>query len=181
MDDAIKSRIEGFEKKMGKPLSYFTDIVNKGAFAKHSDAVNHLKESFGLGHGHANMIVHLAKENTSLHIDDEVLISEQYKGKEHWKPLYDSLIKTILTFGDDVSISPKKTYVSLRRNKQFGLLNPASKNRFEIGINLKNQNSEGGLIKIDKPNSMCTHKFDLAEGESTTEVIAWLKKAYEQA
>lgn len=181
MDEAIKSRIAGFEAKMGKPLSYFTDIVNNDAFAKHSDAVNYLKETFGIGHGHANMIVHLAKENTSLHIDDEVLIAEQYKGKEHWKPLYENLINTIKAFGNDVTISPKKTYVSLRRSKQFGLLNPASKNRFEIGINLKNQGTDGRLIKIDKPNSMCTHKFDLAEGEAASEVIAWLKKAYDQA
>jgi hypothetical protein len=35
--------------------------------------------------------------------------------------------------------------VSLRRKKQFAILNPATKTRFEIGINLKGQEPQGKL------------------------------------
>lgn len=67
------------------------------------------------------------------------LIEKQYEGKEHLKPIYDSLIDAVLKFGNDVVVAPKNTYVSLRRKKQFATLNPATKTRFEVGINLKGQ------------------------------------------
>lgn len=67
------------------------------------------------------------------------LITKQYKGKEHLKPFYDKLISEIQSFGNDIEIAPKNSYVSLRRKKQFATLIPATKTRFEIGINLKGQ------------------------------------------
>jgi hypothetical protein len=64
------------------------------------------------------------------------LIAQQYLGKEHFKPIYDQLVAESLSYGSNLVIAPKKTYVSLRRKKQFATLNPATKTRFEIGINL---------------------------------------------
>ena len=48
----------------------------------------------------------------------------------------------------------------LRRKKQFATLNPATKTRFEIGINLKGQEPKGKL-EPEKPNAMCSHKINL--------------------
>ena len=62
------------------------------------------------------------------------LVNLQYKGKEHFKPLYDKLVTEISQFGDNIEIAPKKAYVSLRSKKQFAILNPAAKSRFEIGL-----------------------------------------------
>ena len=98
------------------------------------------------------------------------------------RPLYDELVKQVKAFGNDVEISPKKTYVSLRRKKQFALIQPSTKTRIDVGLNLKNIAPEGNLQAAGSWNSMCTHRIQLAKQEDiTNDVISWLKQAYETA
>jgi hypothetical protein len=71
--------------------------------------------------------------------------------------------------------------VSLRRKKQFALLNPATKTRFEVGINQKGQEPKGKL-EAEKPNAMCSHKIKLTDLTNIDkEVIDWIKTAYDNA
>ena len=51
------SYFPSIEKKYGKPIAEWLDLVRKQAPAKHSDLVAMLKNEHGLGHGHANAIV----------------------------------------------------------------------------------------------------------------------------
>lgn len=111
----------------------------------------------------------------------EDFIANQYKGKEHLKPWYDKLIAEITAFDGEFEIAPKKTYVSLKRKKQFVILNPASKTRFEIGFNLKGVEAKGKL-ENEKPNGICSHKINLTDiSEIDAEVIDWIKMAYNNA
>lgn len=113
-------------------------------------------------------------------LDD--LIQKQYKGKEQFWPIYQKLTAEITAFGGDVEFAPKVSYVSVKRKKQFALLSPATKTRFEIGINLKGQAPQGILESETKSNAMCSHKIViLHEEQITPEVIRWLEKAYEAA
>lgn len=91
-------------------------------------------------------------------------------------------MKEIRLFGSDIDIAPKNTYVSLRRKKQFATLQPATKTRFEIGINLKGQQPQGKLLAITSANAMCSHKINIASvNEIDKEVIGWIKAAYNNA
>ena len=56
-----------------------------------------------------------------------MMIAEQYKGKEKLKPWYDKIMAEINKFGKDVELAPKKAYVSLRRKKQFAIIQPSTK------------------------------------------------------
>lgn len=182
MDKAAQTMIDNLNKNTGKTLEQWIDIVKKQNFAKHGEIIKFLKEQHEFTHGFANLVAHKANETDagSVENQDDLIIS-QYKGKEHFKPIYEKLLSEILTFGNDIEIAPKNTYVSLRRKKQFTILNPATKTRFEIGINLKGQEAEGRL-EAEKPNSMCSHKIKLADiSEIDTEVMNWIKTAYENA
>ena len=87
----------------------------------------------------------------------------------------------IQKFGGEFEIAPKKTYVSLKRKKQFIILNPASKTRFEIGFNLKGAEAKGKL-ENEKPNGICSHKINLSDiSEIDKEVIDWIRKAFDNA
>ena len=110
------------------------------------------------------------------------IVPAQYVGKEHFRPIYDQLHKFLVGLGNDVEVAPKKANVSYRRKKQFALLTPATKTRFEIGLNVKGQPDQGVLRAITKANAMCSHQIDLAGVEDITpEVLDWLKKSYELA
>ncbi|MDX5349074.1 MAG: DUF4287 domain-containing protein, partial [Hymenobacteraceae bacterium] len=162
MDKATQTMIDNLYKNTGKTLEQWTDIVNKESFVKHGEIVKFLKDTHGLTHGFANLIAHKAKATDAGSAENsEDLIIAQYKGKEHFKPIYTKLLSEIQSFGNDIEIAPKNAYVSLRRKKQFATLQPATKTRFEIGINLKGQEPIGKL-EAEKPNSMCSHKIKIS-------------------
>ncbi len=141
-----------------------------------------LKGEHGLTHGFANLVAHKAKASDAGSVENkDDLIVSQYKGKEQFTPIYEHLMAEIKALGDDVEVAPKKAYVSLRRKKQFATLKPATKTRFEVGINLKGQEPEGKLI-AEKPNSMCSHRINLTSLDDVDEeVLNWIKAAYEHA
>ena len=45
------------EKKYGRPVAEWQELVRKALPAKHMDLVAMLKSEHGMGHGHANAIV----------------------------------------------------------------------------------------------------------------------------
>ena len=65
--------------------------------------------------------------------------------------IYDAVIKSVSRFGNDVEISPKKAYVSLRRNKQFAIVQPSTKTRVDVGINLKSVEPTDRLVLVRIP------------------------------
>jgi len=183
MDQAEKTMVDNLHKNTGKTLEQWIEIVKAENFAKHGEIMKFLKEENGFTHGFANMVALKARAADAGSVENkDELIEKQYKGKEHFKPMYDALLSEIQKFGNDVEVAPKNAYVSLRRKKQFAILQPATKTRFEIGLNMKNQEASGMLETIDKANSMCSHKINLASQEDITpEVLNWIKIAYTQA
>lgn len=182
MDKATQTMIENLHKNTGKTLQQWIDIVNKQNFSKHGEIIKFLKEQHEFTHGFANLVAHKANETDAGSAENQDdLITKQYQGKEHLKPFYDKLISEISKFGKDIETAPKNSYVSLRRKKQFAALNPATKTRFEIGINLKGQEAKGKL-EAEKPNAMCSHKINITDiKEIDKEVLEWIKTAYDNA
>lgn len=183
MDQAEKTMAENLQKISGKSLEEWIGLVKQTNFSKHGEILKFLKEQHGITHGYANFIAHkaLGSDAGSAENTDD-LIEKQYVGKEHFQPLYEKLMNEIRQFGDDVEVAPKNAYVSLRRKRQFAILNPVTKTRFEVGINLKGQDQDGILEIITAANSMCTHKIKLeSESDLTPEVLSWIRRAYDKA
>ena len=183
MDATLKKMLDNIELKTGKSADYWIKLVKKSGLKKHGQKMKLLKEEHGFTHGYANTIVHLSKEDSTFNTENkDDLVTVQYKGKESLKPIYDKLIKEVSKFGDDIEIAPKKAYVSLRRKKQFGLIQPYTKTRVDIGVNLKGEESSGVAEKAGSWNSMVSHRIRLESTKDVNkEVIAWLKKAYKNS
>jgi hypothetical protein len=65
--DAVKgpaSYFPSIEKKYGKPISHWMQVLEEAGRLKHMELVGRLKTEHGLGHGHANALVawHLARK-----------------------------------------------------------------------------------------------------------------------
>ncbi len=85
-----------------------------------------LKADHGLGHGNANLIAIRAREAAAggAPSEDE-LVESHYAGKNaELRAAYDAVIAEVTGYGPDVELAPKKTYVSLRRRKQFASVGP---------------------------------------------------------
>lgn len=182
MDQAEKTMMDNLFKSTGKDLEAWKKIALSSGFEKHGEILKYLKETHGLGHGYANFIIHKAKGSDAGSADDKnQLVDNQYKGKENLRPFYETLMAGILKLGSDIEVAPKNSSVSLRRKKQFCLLEPKSKTRLEVGLNMKGVEPQGRLESYGS-NTMCSHKIKVeSAGDITPEVFDWIKKAYEQA
>ena len=182
LDKAEKTMLDNLFKNTGKTIEQWIDIVKKQKFEKHGEIVNFLKDKYILTYGYANLVAHKSKGSDAGSVEDKNdLIEKQYKGKEHFKPIYEKLMSEILKFGNDIEIAPKNAYVALRRKKQFAMLQPATKTRFEIGLNLKGEPNKGKLVSAGS-NLMCSHKINLtSEKDIDKEVVEWIRESYERA
>ena len=182
MDKTVSTMIENQKEKTGHSLNEWNVLIAAQNLIKHGEIVKFLKEKHGVTHGYASEIaLKVLRSDADSTTDTDGLIVNQYKGKEHLKEFYDKLIEEIQKFDGDFEIAPKKTYVSLKRKKQFIILNPASKTRFEIGFNLKGIEAKGKL-ENEKPNGICSHKINLSSiSEIDQEVIDYIELAFKNA
>jgi len=51
------SYFPSFEKKYGRPVQEWLQLIRKSPLERHMQLVNWLKAEYGLGHGHANALV----------------------------------------------------------------------------------------------------------------------------
>jgi hypothetical protein len=83
-------------------------------------------------------------------------------------------------FGE-FEIVPKKTYVSLRRKKQFAMIGPATNTRVEVGLNMKGVKPTDRLNELPA-GQMCQYKVKLTNvDEVDKELIGWIRQAYDSA
>jgi hypothetical protein len=184
---AVDTQLRNIQTKTGKNLEEFGQFVQASGLTKHGQIRVLLKQEFGLGYGDANALAH-ALLNTDAERDaqaagattDDVL-SEIYSGpKAALRPIHDKLMAAINQFGD-FEIAPKKSYVSLRRKKQFATIGPPTKTRIEVGLNMKGIEATERLAALPA-GSMCNYTVKLTDvAEVDDELIAWVRTAYEGA
>ena len=184
-DKAIQTQLDNIQKKTGKSLVELTAMIRKSGLTKHGEIREYLKRELGLGHGDANTLVHTVLQSDGQRAaegksNDQVL-DEIYSGaKAHMRPIHEKLMKEINKFGG-FEIAPKKGYVSLRRKKQFVMIGPKTNTRFEVGINARDLKKSPRLLEQPK-GSMCNYIVNVTDPkEVDTELIAWIKSAYESA
>jgi len=179
MDKALQTMIDNMPEKTGKSLSEWKSILKTKNFPKHSEAVNFLKKEHQVTHGFANTIVLLSKENNDT---PDSLVEEQYKGKEVLLPIYESLLQFVNSLGKDVTVTPKKTSVSIIRKRQFALIKPATKTRIDLGLKLKDKPTTNRLENSGPFGTMCTHRVQLTDVDQIdNELKQWLTEAYQKA
>jgi Domain of unknown function (DUF5655)/Domain of unknown function (DUF4287) len=186
-DKAIATQLANIEKKSGKSLAQLTAAIKKSKLAKHGEIRSWLMETYGLGHGDANTLTHVALKSdgasaakaSGASADD--VLAEIYAGKkEHMRPIHEKLMKAIAKFGGH-EIAPKKGYISLRRKKQFAMLGPKTNERFELGLNLKD-NINDTRVKPVPPGGMCQYIVPLTSADEIDDkIVGYIKKAYDAA
>jgi Domain of unknown function (DUF5655)/Domain of unknown function (DUF4287) len=187
LDQARETQLRNIETKTGKTLAQLRTELQGSGLGRHGDLRSFAMNTFGLGHGDANTLVHLAlasdgqgaAQAAGLSVEDVVagIYSEK---KAPLRPIHDRLMASVATFGD-FEVVPKKGYVSLRRKKQFAMIGPGGVTRVDVGLNMKGVPPTERLL-AEKPGGMCQYKVKVAGAQEVdAEVIGWLRRAYDAA
>ncbi len=202
MDKATETLLANIQKRSGKTLDELTALVRHSGVTKHGQAVAMLKETLGMGHGDANMVAHLTFSPERIYgsaagpggsattgeaggaraaasVDAE--LDRIYTGpKAALRPIHERVMNEIAIFGD-FELAPKKTYISLRRKKQFATVGPATNTRVEVGLNMKGIQGTSRLEALP-PGGMCQYKVRLERTEEVdAELVGWIRMAFDTA
>lgn len=176
--------IAGLKEKTGKTLEEWINLLKSAGLAKHKEMVTLLKTTHGVTHGYANMIA-LQALGTDSHTatDDSSLVDGQYAGKKaDLRPVYETILAAVKKLGKDVEVAPKKAYVSLRRDKQFAILQPSTTTRLDVGLVLPGAETTDRLEPAGSFNAMVTHRVRVESADQVDkELVGWLRQAYSQA
>lgn len=180
-EELAATMLNNVPEKTGKTLTEWHRLLGKSGLEKHGQMVSLLKKEHGVTHGFANLIATKFREAGEVPPTDPV--AAQYAGaKADLRPIYDALMQVTTAFGKDVEIAPKKAYVSLRRKKQFAIIQPSTRTRVDVGLNLADLPPTERLEASGSFNAMVSHRVRL---EKTSDVNAqlkrWLKAAYQAA
>jgi predicted transport protein len=170
------------KQKTGKTLEQWKLVLAKQPFTKHGEYMAYLKGEHGITHGFANFITLKFRAADAGSAEPEDLLANQYKGKEHLKPIYDVISTEIAKMGGNIEVAPKKSAVSFRAKRQFALLQPSTKTRVDLGLKLNDVPHEGRLETSGPFGAMCTHRVQLHDSTDVDQqVLTWIKLAHEQA
>jgi hypothetical protein len=188
---ATITQLKNIQARTGKSIAELHAAVAASGAAKHGEKRSWLMEHLGLGYGDANTVVHFIDKPlpdlqgagpavaTADRIDDP--LDAIYAGtKAGLRPLHDAVMAAIRDFGP-FEEAPKKTYVSLRRRKQFAMVGPATKDSVEIGLNAKDLEPHPRL-KVQPSGSMCAATTRITHAADVDALLAnWLRRAYDAA
>lgn len=183
-EEQLATMLANVPKKTGKTVDEWMALIAASGETKHGAIMKLLKGEHGVTHGFANLLSQMARQQAAGGPPaEEDLVANQYSGpKASLRPIYEALVTAVEQFGDDVVVSPKKTYVSLRRNKQFALVQPSTRTRVDVGINNKGRATTERLEASGSFNAMCSHRVRLTDATQVDDaLIGWLREAYDAA
>lgn len=180
-EEMAATMIANLQEKTGKSLEQWVALARESGLGKHGEIVKHLKGEHGLTHGYANLVAMKTLEPAAGAAGGDDLVAAQYSGrKAGLRPVYDGLIAAVTRFGEDVEVAPKKSYVSLRRARQFALIQPSTATRVDVGIQLKGVPPQGRLEASGSFNAMVSHRVRLDDASQLdAQLVGWLRQAYE--
>jgi hypothetical protein len=189
VDEGLEAQIRTIEQQYGKSLNEWIAIVKESGLTKHTDTVAMLKSQYGMSHGSAHRVALKAREADAVSIVKAAEASGRdpaallYSGKKAGlKALHEALMTAITTFGDDIELAPKKGYVSLRRKKQFAMIQPTTATRIDVGLILKDVPATERLESAASFNALFTHRVRVnAINDVDAQLVAWLRQAYQLA
>ena len=182
VEQANQTQLNNIQSKTGKSLDQLNALIHKCGLAKHGEIRDMLKKDLGLGHGDGNALaLHYRNSLEAPKPENQDVLDEIYLGpKAALRVIHERLLSEIAKFGA-FEIAPKKGYVSLRRKRQFAMVGPGTKQRLDLGLNMKGVTA-GERLQAMPAGGMCPYRVYLSNvSEVDSEVLAWVRQAYDSA
>jgi hypothetical protein len=186
VEEGLQAQIRNIEATYGKPMSDWLAIIAASGLTKHTEVVGMLKNDYGMTHGAAHRVSLVARQSaaapTSAGQDSDPGGALYTGRKASLRPVHDALMSAIMAFGDDIAVAPKKGYLSLRRRRQFAMIQPSAAGRIDVGLILRGVPAGGRLESAAGFNALFTHRVRMSGfPDLDAELIGWLQHAYDSA
>ena len=185
VEEGLQAQIRNIEATYGKPMDEWLAIIAASGLTKHTEIIAMLKSGYGMTHGAAHRVALVARQaaQPAGTERDNDPIGALYTGKKAGlRPLHEALMKAVEALGDDIELAPKKGYVSLRRRKQFAMIQPSAAGRIDLGLILRDMPADGRLESAAGFNALFTHRVRLfGPADVDAQLISWLQRAYDHA
>jgi hypothetical protein len=181
--------VANMKQKTGRSLEEWIALVRDKGPSAEKDRVLWLKSRHGLGTLYAQWIAAQSVSKTDAADPDAYLrsaakyVDDLFSGpKAALRPIYEELMGIAMKLGKDVTATPCKTFVPLRRRYVFAQIKPTTRTRIDLGLALGQTKpvspliDTGGLAKGDR----ITHRIPIASAsEIDATVKRWFKAAYD--
>ncbi|HXI14248.1 MAG TPA: DUF5655 domain-containing protein [Thermoanaerobaculia bacterium] len=165
--EMIASISSNIPKRTGRTMDEWVRLVQLQGPPVFKDRIEWLKTEHAMKSVTAKVIADKASGGSwsRLYENSDALIETLYAGaRAPLRNMYDQLVTVITRLGDDVKVSPRKTYSSLIRNRQFGVIKPARK-RLDVGLALNEEESRKARIHassgLERPDhASCESSLD---------------------
>ena len=187
---ALITQLKNIQARCGQSIAQLHLALEGCGLAKHGEKRSWLMERYGLGYGDANTVVALqgkplpaldgAAPARPAVADGDPLDAIYAGNKAGLRDLHETLMARIHALGE-FEIAPKKSYLSLRRKKQFATVGPATARQIEIGLNCRSL-PEDPRLKVLPPGGMCQASTRIADASEIDEaLLGWIRLAYASA
>jgi hypothetical protein len=184
------NQLRNIQARTGKTIVELHDVLATSGLDKVGQYRELLMERFALGYGDANTVALFYgkplpplddKSSTELEAQTSDPLDSIYTGvKANLLPLHRAFLEMIGTFGP-FEESPKKSYISLRRKKQFAMVGPATRDLIEIGLNAK-LIAPSTRLRLMPPGGMCQYTVRIGSPtDLDQELQGWVRIAYDMA
>ena len=183
------NQLRNIQARSGKTIAELHRAIARSGLTKTGEQRSLLIEKFHLGYGDANAVALFfgkplpdfdgAAGSAPLTDAPQDALDAIYIGpKAHLRALHEAVMAVLADWGD-FEQAPKKSYISLRRKKQFAMLGPATKEQIEIGFNAKGLPHHSRL-KVLPAGAMCQATTRLGSIQDIdADLKAWLKLAFD--
>lgn len=185
VEKGLAAQVRNIERRYGRSIDDWAAILKEQGIEKPGQAIVYLKSDHGLDHAAAHRIALVARARSSAAVLDAGAdpdpISVLYPAaRAALKPIHHRVVAYLQTLGP-FEVAPKKGYVSLRRSKQFAMLQPGAR-WVNLGLVLAGVQAVGRLEDAASFNALFTHRVRITSPEEIDEELqSWLRQAYDGA
>jgi len=131
-----KEFMDGVKGETEKDLAAWLKIVDGFGSKKQNEVIAWLKAEHKFNHLQASLLAGIhANGGKPVYASTDGLLDAQFGKNEDMRPLYDEFVAFISKNFPNASFLPKKTYVSVLENREFGAVN-IKKGELRVGLDL---------------------------------------------
>ena len=142
-----KEFMDTLEASTGSDLGSWMKTIDAFGSRKRNEVIAWLKSEHGFGHMNAALLggIH-ANGGKPVYASTDDLLENQFARAADMRPLFDSFISFLAENFPAASVLPKKTYVSVLENREFGAVNIKPR-ELRIGLDLGDRPFDGTVEK----------------------------------